>query len=78
MKVLCLALATVVIVSSASMAVVRDVSAQSLQKKYPVQASVEPSRSVASQREAQRQTRYAGAVESAVMRDPAGPANVSD
>ena len=78
MKILGLALATAAIVSSASMAVVRDVSAQSLQKKYSVQASVERGRSVAGQREAQRQTRYAGAADSAILRDPAGPANVSD
>jgi len=78
MKVLGLALATVAIVSSASMAVVRDVSAQSLQKKYSVQDIVASGRSVASQREAQRQTRYAGAADSVVTRDPAGPANVSD
>ncbi len=78
MKVLGLALAALAIVFSASMVVVRDVSAQSLQKKYPVQASVESGRSVASQREAPRHTGYAGPAEGAVMREPAGPANVSD
>ena len=78
MKVLGLAVATIAIVSSASMVVVKDVSAQSLQKKFSVQASVARDSSVGRDNEALRRTLYPGAAAGANTRDPAGPANVSD